>query len=557
MKKSGRSHLGRGNHLPSREGSLPPRWLAPLALLLLAHSLAFSEDITEVGGTFYVDEAYPPDVAESPRTVWGGGPDFATVWLDDTDLENVDPSIQGFTNPRIRVFALDGTNASIPEPLNFRIGQEETRWPDVSPSSSGYIASFADDSNNDPGLFDVYVVTTDVDGLVVVEQDVPFNSLFEGVGILNPRIGGDGSNRFLVAWSDDRFVAGLRDIFGIRVDNAAVTLDSADFMISTPFEDTTARTPDVAANDAGDHVVVWADNQVLVETGGGAFEPRFDVYARRIPAGINPAVDPLPPLQAASATNELTLTDASNPAVAFGDGFFVVAWEEDGAVRARPLDSQGIPLEDEFFVTDPPGASFNAVSPSVTHFGNGRFAITWRDDGDGGSIRIRMYNPRRHVFLSPDLPLLTQVPADASPDSAVTLSGRYLVVWQEVVETQNILGQLFDITKPGDLTNDSILDALDLYALSLGWNPEAVQGVENTGDINGDGNTDQQDLLDFMLLVNQDRMLPRIPPASAVTKTPLKAAGTLKIRAPRTPSAKPARPSRRAGYPAGRRNAAR
>lgn len=501
MKMSAAPSMIRYRHRGSTLLRLPAMLLPAL---LIAPGAAGAEEAFPIGGLFLIDDIAEPGIlGQHPRAVWNLGNDFAVVWRDN--LEG--PS---FFDCLLRVFDTSGGNASGVSVMNQRLGEEEVRSPDLAPSRSGYLVSFSDDSSNTEGLFDVYVVGADPDGVRVTNQVDPINQLFRDASGNTPRVGGDGDNSLLVAWSDVRFAAAtppnLEDIFARRVLADTTGIDAEDFYVNDLPPDTFSRTPVVVANQAGDHLVVWSDDRVLLDLGGGELRSRFDIYARVVPRTFTLPPPLGTPVHAVSAAEDGFLADAVLPAVAFGDGFFVVAWEDGEDIFARALDADGVPLATEFPVNAPFGEGLAAVQPSVVYFGAGRFAILWRDARDSGSLRVRMYEPRRHVFLSNDVPLLVQVNADAFPAAAASDQARFLATWQGPTDDAHIFGHLFDLRKPGDLNNDTVVDFLDGFRFSETWNPEMVEPVDAVGDMDADGDVDGNDLLILIHSYQADRL---------------------------------------------------
>jgi hypothetical protein len=496
--------------------------LAVVVGLLALQTTASTEEVKPVGNLFLIDNISPPAVAESPSGTWNNGNDFAVVWRDNYEGQTPFDAL-------VRVFDIDGGNPSAVQLANSRVAAEEVRWPDVAASSMGYVISLADDSDVQ-GLFDVYVVGANPDGTIEYPQASPINLLFVDVTTASPAIGANDDDLFLVAWGDIRHAdpggaPNLRDIYARRVNASAEIVNTdtdTDFFVNDFFPDTFAETPDIGANAGGDHLVVWSDDRVLLDTGGGEFQPRFDIYARMVPQSFNPRPEDDPqgpnyletPVYPVSAADDGYPIHALLPSMAYGEGFFVVAWEDGGDIYARALNSAGIPLYTEFPVNDPPGGTFNAVQPSVVHFGSGRFAILWRDTRDDGSLRVRMYKPEDHLFISGDIPALVQVNDNAYPAAAATNLGRFLAVWQGPTTDAHVFGHLFDLRKLGDLTGEGDLDGLDLICFSPTWNPEGAEPVDTAGDIDEDGDVDQDDLLLFENLYQYDRTAVQKPIAA-------------------------------------------
>jgi hypothetical protein len=143
-----------------------------------------------------------------------------------------------------------------------------------------------------------------------------------------PAVAADGLGNFVVVWRHDDFLGNPIAISGRRFDPAAAPL-GADFQVNTT---TTYPTyPDVAADAAGDFVVVW---QSGMGTGADVLAQRYDGAGS--PVGVE--------FQVNSSTTGLDET----PTVAMdAAGNFVVAWTT-GQIMARRYDAAGVALGSEF-----------------------------------------------------------------------------------------------------------------------------------------------------------------------------------------------------------------
>ena len=150
------------------------------------------------------------------------------------------------------------------------------------------------------------------------------------------------------------------------------------------------------------------------------------------------------------------------------DGGFVVTWEDavvlppysypyrfDHALRGQVFDSSGVKVGAEFRIDATPQIEESASS--VTGLSDGRFVVTWTEDGSPGT------ELRGQIFLADGAESGGEFHVNTTAegqqfDSAVTSlsGGRFVVTWTDTSETggylwQDIRGQIFaaDGTKSG------------------------------------------------------------------------------------------------------------
>ena len=138
-------------------------------------------------------------------------------------------------------------------------------------------------------------------------------------GQTSPAVGFDGT-QFLVAYSASG--TNGREIFGAHV-RADGTIPAAPFLISNAVKD--QHSPAVGCGD-NSCLVAWTDHR----------GPNPDVYATRVAA--NGAV-----IDGVSAGLPIATTASAEvlPGVSFGDGNWLVTWDQQSAVRFAHVSSQG------------------------------------------------------------------------------------------------------------------------------------------------------------------------------------------------------------------------
>jgi hypothetical protein len=190
-----------------------------------------------------------------------------------------------------------------------------------------------------------------------------------------PSVAADSAGNFVVAWASSGGYGGTpADVFGQRYASDGTAL-GPEFQINT-YTTYSQSTPAVAADPAGNFVVVWS--------GQGQDEPS-GIFGQRF-AGSGA------PLGPEFRVNTYTTDVQFGPSVATDSaGNFVVAWTSSGGYGGTPPDvfgqryaSDGTPLGPEFrinsFTTN--GQTRSAVGADPL----GNFVVTWDSYGQDGSV---------------------------------------------------------------------------------------------------------------------------------------------------------------------------
>jgi hypothetical protein len=183
-------------------------------------------------------------------------------------------------------------------------------------------------------------------------------------------IASDPSGNFVVVWPG----AGQGDsagIFGQRYDSGGVALGD-EFRVNS-YTTGSQNTPSVAADPAGNFLVVWAG------ASGDVVGQRYDSDGVALGGEFR--------------VNSYTTYGQWNPSVAFdADGDFVVVWasrwQEAGAqdgVFAQRFDSEGAPKGTEFHVNS--YTTNDQTNPKVVSDTSGNFLVVWDSRGQDGSQR--------------------------------------------------------------------------------------------------------------------------------------------------------------------------
>jgi hypothetical protein len=172
------------------------------------------------------------------------------------------------------------------------------------------------------------------------------------------------------------------------------------------------------------------DGRFIITWTGGGHQDGVDpgVFARV----YDPAGTPGPELR----LNEYTFDAQERPALAFGGGGFVAAWQSDNqdgsltALIARRFDASGNPLAGDFQVNT--FTTGNQYRPAIAVAPSGAFLVVWTStmqDGDGRGVFARRYDAtgmptgfevRVNTFTTGDQHL---------PRVAAAADGSFVVAW--------------------------------------------------------------------------------------------------------------------------------
>ncbi|GMU08940.1 HYR domain-containing protein [Corallococcus caeni] len=351
--------------------------------------------------------AYDTDAGAS---VASNGSDFLVVWEDGFGSDN---------RIRMRRVLKDG---SLPEPQGLTLAYSEAhkQVPVVAFDGTRFMVVW---SSERFGQQDIHGVRLRASDLVVLDDPPRLLSVrpnTEG----SPAVAA-GANSYLVVWHDDRDWQGTYDIMGVRVRASdGAVLDAVAIPIATGLN--IKRAPSVSYSDGG-FLVVWYDNPSIPRTS------HTDIHGARIRESDGAVLDSTPIVISAALGSQVY------PKVASGAGVHLVTWTDyrNGkelvsdvyAARVRAsdgvvLDPDGIPVAKD---------SHTEAEPAVA-YGAGYFLVAWTDSRNGSAnpdvYAARVRPEDGTVVDSPALPITTQAELQRAP--AVAFDGTsFLTVWYE------------------------------------------------------------------------------------------------------------------------------
>jgi len=244
-----------------------------------------------------------------------------------------------------------------------------------------------------------------------------------------PAVAVDGAGNFVVVWrSHGSAVSTNYSIQGQRYDAAGMPL-GGQFQVNT--YTTLAQSPAVAADAAGNFVVVWDG------VGSAGTDPVGNsIQGRRYDsAGM--------PLGGQFQINTYTTNLQIEPAVAAdAAGNFVVVWSSSGSagtdtdgssIQGQRFDSAGNPQGSEFQVNN--YTTGGAGSVAVARAGAGEFIVVWASGASPGSD-TSFNSIQARLFDSTGTPLANQFQVNTYTTSfqlfpaVATAAGNFVVVWE-------------------------------------------------------------------------------------------------------------------------------
>lgn len=237
----------------------------------------------------------------------------------------------------------------------------------------------------------------------------------------SPSVARSDAGSFLVVWQSTEQDGSDAGIYGQLYDDAGLP-QGGEFLINT-HTTLAQRRSSVAADGAGNFVVVWDSYGQDSPTDEGVFGQRFD------PTGLMLGVE--------FQINSHTTDDQFDPAVGVDSaGNFMVAWTsytQDGSGRGvfgQLFDSAGNPQGSELQVNS--HTSNSQFDPAVGVDSDGNFIVVWSSksqDGDGTGIFGQRYDPLG-VPIDGEFQVNRHTPLDQlNPKVSTDDNGHFVVAW--------------------------------------------------------------------------------------------------------------------------------
>jgi calcineurin-like phosphoesterase family protein len=310
--------------------------------------------------------------------------DFTVVWQDSSRVPGVSYDL------RTRSFYHHGCERLPPSRVSAISEGVQTAPAMAIDAQGGYVVTWQDDADGN-GRYEILARRYNADGSTRF-GDIRVNSVSSGQQI-RPAVAVDAVGNFVVVWEDDSNGNGVMQIHarGFRADGTVRFSQRTVNVVSAGQQ----LRPKIAMSSAGDFVVAWEDDSQPPHG-------MFNVYARVYNADGSPKTG-------AFRVNATAAGQQRKPAVAMGQGQFLVAWEDSVSVRQsadikyRGLDLDGAPVIGEDFISTTTNGPQRA--PAVTVDQSGTFYVAWEDDRNraGGyqilarAIRAGTLGPERTI----------------------------------------------------------------------------------------------------------------------------------------------------------------
>ena len=302
-------------------------------------------------------------------------------------------------------------NVLDPEGINISIATGAQRSPSIASDGTNYFVIWEDCRNS---LYpDIYGVRINQDGIVLDTAGIPISNNSERQE--NPSIVFDNTNYFVV-WKDYRNDQ-YSDIYGARVNQAGIVLDTAGIPISTG---TYWQSNPTAAFDGTNYMVVWSDLQYGLHS---------DIYGARVnQSGVV--------LDSGGIAISTAVDDQGIPFVVYDGYNFLIAWVDRrsgndysdiyGARVSQAglvLDTAGIIISSAEFDQQLPAIASDGTT-SLVVWADGRNA-SWGEWSDIYGARVNQAG-----IILDTAGIIISIAANDQRTPAVAFDGiNYLVVW--------------------------------------------------------------------------------------------------------------------------------
>jgi hypothetical protein len=261
---------------------------------------------------------------------------------------------------------------------------------------------------------------------------------------LSPAVASDSAGNFVVVWMTMFFPSD--DVFGQRYSSSGAPVGPV-FRANT-YTTGAQAFPSVAADSAGNLVVVWSSN---AQDGSG-----LGIFGQRYASSGAP-------LGSEFRVNTYTTGAQGYPSIATDpSGNFVAVWEsaQDGSgagIFGQRYAGSGAPLDAEFRVNTVTAS--DQARPSVAADSSGNFVVVWQSlaqDGSGDGVFGQRYDSSG-APLGPEFLVNTYATNDqAEAAVAADPSGDFVVVWESNLQDGSgigVFGQRYRPIVPVELMN--------------------------------------------------------------------------------------------------------
>jgi hypothetical protein len=363
-------------------------------------------DPTGVAISTIIDNQTEPAAAAKGGTV-------LLVWRDRRTVGTTSDDIYGtflnFTNNTLNV--LD------PAGIAISTNVASQRSPAVCAISNAFLVVWRDRRTSGTTSDDIYAARIDLNGSVLDPSGLPICT--NTVSQTAPAVANTTSGA-LIVWTDPRNSLTGNDIYGTRVSNAGVVLDTNNLVIS--LAGAVELAPAVAFNGTN-YLVAWQDQRNFATND-------TDIRAARVSA-LGKVLD-------LAGISVCALPSAQRlPAVGASGGEFLVAWEDDRNALTTGTDIYGSRVSGSGAVMDPAGlalstAANDEATPVVA--GNATtFYVAWVDNRNGSGPDIYGTSVSQGGIISNPLGQVISDRAQAEIHPTIAADpDAFLIVWENL-----------------------------------------------------------------------------------------------------------------------------
>ncbi len=384
---------------------------------------------------------------QEPSIAFGNSA-YLIVWTDDRH----DPLDYDIYGTRV------SSNGTVIDPAGSIISSRAISYTQSSSAvafdGTNYLAVWADERNGDQ---DIYGARVNQAGLILDPASIAIST--DTNNQHSPSVAFDGNNYFVV-WADERnFPAVYTDIYGARISQSGVVLDSAGIAISNAFYD--QESPAVAFNNSN-YLVAWEDRR-----NGNS---NRDIYGTR----VNQSGVVLEPAGIAICTYQ---NNQRTPSIAFDGTNFLTVWQDYRSNTSYDVYGARIALNGNVIEPDGiPISTFARYQESTSVAFNGTtYLVTWQDErGPTCDIYGARVLPSGEV-LDPNGFIISNASNHQKQPSIAFDGTNYIVVWHD-----NRNGSFWDIYGAKLDMNGSIIDTFSISIQSKDQiSPALAQGPQN------------------------------------------------------------------------------
>ena len=258
------------------------------------------------------------------------------------------------------------------ERTDFKVNDDRTTTsqtdPDITVAPNGsFVICWVDRRNT---TNDIYIQRFDSTGLPNGANQVVNDELTSAYQ-MEPAIASDYYGRYSVVWKDYRNGDYPFDpsMYFQRYDSA-LNRSGSNIDISTEQSNITRESPDIAVENNGDGIIVWADYR----------NNEWDIYGQRITAGGSL-------IGSNFLVNDISSGQQHAPKVALSEqGWFVVSWYDNRSgnddIYCQLFNATGVKIGSNIKISNDAGMSRQAF-PDVATDGSGHFTVVWVDWRNG------------------------------------------------------------------------------------------------------------------------------------------------------------------------------